>query len=369
MPGCQWTVDGACASMGNTVAVNATILAGLALAATKKISLKGLLLGKYLKVFTGAAIRALEGLAANADTGKAFDFDVTTPNAVVISAIRTRRIEAEDAVGRVAELMDTHAASADNISKLKLLLTLIKTSKKVESFDGSGEHPVGRITFIFGTITNWVKSEGIISRVSMAVGEGGTRSMFSTVIVRFDEWAHVAESLNLFVMYAYVFGLGAPTTITGFIQSAFYDTMRYHSYPFQVAFEVVINLMVKVEELAGSLQLATVCDVVHLNSVYAEAITSAIFFFPKLEAVLRKGSAGVVKCEYNGKFTKGAERVCPAYNLNIAHNPSLLKQDGTCMCDHICNKWVSNKGPGGKCGGAHRRVDCDNPFKVEEEQK
>mmetsp|Transcript_62692 Transcript_62692/g.104321 ORF Transcript_62692/g.104321 Transcript_62692/m.104321 type:complete len:435 (+) Transcript_62692:22-1326(+) len=369
MPGCKWTIDGTCASMGDTIAVNATIVAGLALAATKRISLKGLLVGKYLKVFTSGAIKALEGLAGNKDTGAAFDFDADTPNAVVVSAIRARRIDAEDAVGRVAELLDAHAGSEAKVMKLKLLLTLIKTAKKVESVGDAGGQPLGRITFVFGTITSWVKSEGIVSKVSLAVGEGGTRSVFSTSVLRFEEWTQCAEALNLFGIYAYVFGIGAPPAIGAFIQAAFYDTMRYHGYPFQVAFEVVINLMVKVEESAGSLQLATVHDEVHLNSVYAEAVCSAIHFFPKLEAVLRKGGGGAAKIEFNGKFTKGADKVCPAYNLNIHHNQSLLKPDGTCSCDHVCNKWVTNKGPSGKCGGAHRRVDCDNPFKTEDEQK
>mmetsp|Transcript_18921 Transcript_18921/g.31696 ORF Transcript_18921/g.31696 Transcript_18921/m.31696 type:complete len:97 (+) Transcript_18921:735-1025(+) len=96
--------------------------------------------------------------------------------------------------------------------------------------------------------------------------------------------------------------------------------------------------MVKVEESAGRLHLGTVFEEVHLNSIFAEAITSAIYFFPKLEAGLRKGGGGAAKIEFNGKFTKGADKACPAYNLNIHHNLSLLKQDGTCLCDHICNK-------------------------------
>mmetsp|Transcript_18921 Transcript_18921/g.31694 ORF Transcript_18921/g.31694 Transcript_18921/m.31694 type:complete len:173 (+) Transcript_18921:205-723(+) len=158
--------------------------------------------------------------------GTAFDFDATTPHAVVTSAIRTRRIDAEDAVGRVAELMDEHVASEARLSKLKLLLTLVKTSKKVETGEESGGQPVGKITFILGTITNWVESEGLVSKVSLAVGEGGSRSTFSTSIVRFDDWAHCAESLNLFCVYAYVFGLGSPPAVGAFIQAAFFDTMR-----------------------------------------------------------------------------------------------------------------------------------------------
>mmetsp|Transcript_39219 Transcript_39219/g.65075 ORF Transcript_39219/g.65075 Transcript_39219/m.65075 type:complete len:284 (-) Transcript_39219:283-1134(-) len=219
MPGCQWHVDGTCASMGDSIAVNASIMAGLAVAATKRLSLKGLLVGKYLKVFTGAAIKVLEGLAGNKDTGAAFDFDADTPNAAVVSAIRTRRIDAEDAVGRVAELLDAHAGTEAKVNKLKLLLTLIKTAKKVEGLGDAGGEPLGRITFIFGTITNWVKAEGIVSKVSLAVGQGGARSIFSTTVLRFEELYLCAEALNLFCIYAYVFGIGSPPAIDRCVRS------------------------------------------------------------------------------------------------------------------------------------------------------
>ena len=57
---------------------------------------------------------------------------------------------------------------------------------------------------------------------------------------------------------------------------------------------------------------------------------------------------------------------CAAFNSGAAHNAFQLKADGSCRFGHVCDHWVSDKGPGGKCLGSagtkgHARDACDNP--------
>ena len=56
---------------------------------------------------------------------------------------------------------------------------------------------------------------------------------------------------------------------------------------------------------------------------------------------------------------------CQSYNRNKAHDdPKYLTADGTCRFRHICNHWVSDEGPSGRCmreGCAWYK--CTNPAK------
>jgi hypothetical protein len=66
---------------------------------------------------------------------------------------------------------------------------------------------------------------------------------------------------------------------------------------------------------------------------------------------------------WNGKFnTEASARPCAAHNLGQQHNR--LNKDGSCPFNHICDQFVSDKGPGGQCRGSHSRSSCDNPAKT-----
>ena len=55
---------------------------------------------------------------------------------------------------------------------------------------------------------------------------------------------------------------------------------------------------------------------------------------------------------WNGRFqpTSSKANCCPAFNRNKAHdNPKFLTADGTCRFRHVCNHWVTDKGPSGRC--------------------
>ena len=60
--------------------------------------------------------------------------------------------------------------------------------------------------------------------------------------------------------------------------------------------------------------------------------------------------------------------ICLIHNLgkSAKHSGRHLLPDGTCKFRHVCDQFVSNKGPGGKCEGNHARVNCNNPAKIAE---
>ena len=69
---------------------------------------------------------------------------------------------------------------------------------------------------------------------------------------------------------------------------------------------------------------------------------------------------------FNGNFTRGGSP-CISFNLGIKKHPaSSLDSNGKCRYNHICDQWVSGKGPKGICGSdQHHRKACDNPNKID----
>ena len=45
----------------------------------------------------------------------------------------------------------------------------------------------------------------------------------------------------------------------------------------------------------------------------------------------------------------------------------MLTAEGKCKYDHVCDQWVTDKGPKGRCLSAkHKRGECDNPNKCDQ---
>ena len=119
----------------------------------------------------------------------------------------------------------------------------------------------------------------------------------------------------------------------------------------------------------------------HLNTLLSEAEVCCATLYPKLSSFFRappvaagrRGGGEATAAEWNGKSTASATSTCDAYNLGHDHQARHLLPDGTCKFAHRCDKWVSDKGPAGRCLGTHPRTKCTNPnrcdAKVEPEQQ
>ena len=68
---------------------------------------------------------------------------------------------------------------------------------------------------------------------------------------------------------------------------------------------------------------------------------------------------------FNGKSSQDpSSKPCACYNLHKDHQAKSLLADGTCKYAHVCDHYVTDKGPGGQCRSTkHTREKCDNPNK------
>ena len=147
----------------------------------------------------------------------------------------------------------------------------------------------------------------------------------------------------------------------------------------KVAFELVLVMLNRVEDSGGLITVRTIVEDVHMNSCMEEAEAKALFFRPVGGNPKDTGSpsGGALATEgpkpYNGKFSGNPAPPCVRFNSGQDHptTAQYLHPDGTCKFNHVCDKWVTNKGKFGRCLCAegtkgHSRKDCDNPNRSEE---
>jgi hypothetical protein len=160
---------------------------------------------------------------------------------------------------------------------------------------------------------------------------------------------------------------------TEFFQRSVYETMNLRRKSWKVAFELMLLLFRKVEDSGGMVELCSACDEVHLNCLMEQAEQRADKCFrspggnpgASLADSSKDDNDKVKAKPFNGRSTPGT-RACAHFNNGSTHAAQCLTEDGTCKFSHVCNKWVSDKGANGRCGGKHARKYCDNPAKCDE---
>ena len=201
-------------------------------------------------------------------------------------------------------------------------------------------------------------------------------------LVRPKTMVDLFELMNLYIMFYTSLGLGSTILITQFFEFVIFDTIRIRRKQWPVAFELLVVLLRKVENTV-ELTIGNVMQEVYLNSAMEEAVEAAktnyVAFFrsPQLAAASETEPTDVADKQvmWNNKCSRDPNATpCLAFNLGKEHSARFLKKDGTCKHKHVCDHWVSNKGPGGRCLGTegtpgHSRADCDNPHRCESKQQ
>ena len=264
-------------------------------------------------------------------------------------------------------------------------LDLLRTLKETAIPDAGGsEHgptvPTGDYTFTFAKVSREV-ADGVAKSSTTASLNAGTTttqratSVHSARIVYPKTESEFGAALNLWLMISS--GLGtSPTELTAFLQYVVYETILDRGHPWQLAVCLFVAFIRKVEESGGALSLRKATEEVYLAGMMDEArlILAAVYpnvqesaFFRTRGGEPRSGETGNTAKKWNGRFSSDGAP-CTAWNLGKAHVPSMLKPDGTCKHNHVCDQFVTDQGKFGRCAGkvgpaGHKRADCPNPNK------
>ena len=359
------------------VVTNTAVLAGTAGAAVV-LSLTNLIKPRFLRAFATSAFEAIVTLHRRPSPGTPFSFDKDTAVNRVMHAVSSGGITIDLAILRYAELLDAETDEAE-AKKLERKLNILTKTKDVQSFQrGTGSSADGGVySYLYAKVMGLVKSRGMETKVVLNTGAApsASQSIYTATIERPTEAWEFFEALNLMTMFVTALGLCLTPLFCDFLESAVFDTIRALGRQWQYAQELMLVMFRRVEDSGGTLDLCQVCDSPHLASMHAEADRNLQHFYPKAEFFRPPGgNPGAQrgdklnqdgKPKYNGKCDPTG-RTCSAWNEGKDHAAHMLKPDGTCRFAHVCDMWVTGKGPKGRCMGekgtpGHSRLKCDNP--------
>ena len=381
---CTWSPSNQqCPSIDEPTA-NRAILAG----ATGTISLAKSIGARFLRAFTRAELTAVTTIAARPPPGTPVVIAAGTKLKEIGIYLSQGLVSIEQVSLLYAGFIDEES-DADMKKELMNNLKLIMSLKDLPGVSGAqadvGE-PYGAYTWLLAMMVGFVTSGTIVAKSTLgpasSSASSGAGSRHTAKLLRPKTLLDFFEVMNLYIMFYTSLGFGATALITQFFEFVVFDTIRIRKKEWYVAFELLVVLLRKVED-SVELTIGTVMQEVYLNGAMDEAMEAAKVHFaaffrtrggtPQLSLLdlgttKDNGGAGV---KWNGKFnTKPDAKPCFAFNSGIEHDPSKLTSDGTCKFAHVCDHWVSDQGPGGRCLGkkgtaGHARHACDNPHKCD----
>ena len=375
---CTYDTDGKCPSI-NIPAINAGIVAGVAAIAvsTVTLSLTGIISTRFLRMFSRAHLQTVMQLIRRPAPGSLFQITKTTKLSAILSAVKCGQVTMDDAAISFAEFIDEASTTEERVA-LTEKYKLITSTKDLSAFGSTNAMTTdtGVFSWLWGKITNFVADRGMQVLVDAGTGSSSTStSVLTTTIKRGKDSMDFFEGLNLFIMFCTALGLCTAVAITEFLEFTVFDTIRMRGKPWQLAHELFVVMLRRIEDSAGKLTLVNCINETHLNTVIDEATESAKHHYGAVFFRTRGGTpqdddarAGGAGSKYNGKFSANSKEPCFFFNAGKTHPADGLHPDGTCKRNHVCDKYVSDKGPGGRCMGTagtagHIRDTCDNPRK------
>ena len=371
---CKWDTSATCPTV-TVVTENAAIIAGTTAGV---LTLTTIVKTKFLRPFSKTSLSSLLTLFKRPSPGTPFVIEATTKGSAILSAVSFGQLSVESALFQLADLLE---AAPDDTAKIliKGRIDALKVLKPVVDHEGDNFMPVslGVFSFIWAKVSEYVMCQGNLDRVSVdtrdaASGSGSSSSSFTARIFRPKFMHQFSEMINMFTMVCHGLAVASCMLLTEFFATAVFEGIRVRGDSWQLSHEIMLIMFRRVEDSDGRITLGSVFDDIYLNSIVEEAKARVSTFFRTGAGDARE--TGVTPgVTYNGSFTASG-KPCPHFNredprkpgFSAPHPKDSLKPDGTCKFNHVCNKWVSDKGKAGRClctagASGHPRFKCDNP--------
>jgi hypothetical protein len=372
-PSCTFDRDQKCPTIDVPTANAAIVAAGVG-----ALTLSKIIKPKFMRIFSRVAFDTVLALVKRCEPGTAFEITASTKSTAILTAIENGQVSMEIALFKLCELMEAASDDAER-ANLKYRLDCLKTASdvrsKLPSASGAfkGLFDSGVLTFMWAKVSEFVMSKGMQVKLHIDAikgGDVGGTSDLSAKVHRPATMEQFSEMMNLFLLYTHGLAICSAMVLTDFYEHVVYDTIRQRGESWQLAHELMLIMFRRVEDSGGALNLGTVYDEMYLNSVMAEAKSSLQVFFRS-----PGGNPGIVNeqiksVKWNKKFN-ATGRPCRAFNEGTEHTAAMLNKDGSCKFNHVCDKWVSDKGKNGRClcsagTPGHSRLTCDNPKRCDE---
>ena len=320
--------------------------------------LNHLLPPNLLQIFPRNVCEAVVGVATAPVGGREVDFADPVYNSIdaITQAARFGHCPVADAL---VELMRRRAtADEPTAAQCTMAVEMLKMIK-----DKSYTSTQGVFTFIFAKL-GLLFAVSQIARLSLNESQSAKSSELTASIRRPQNSSEFFETLHLFIHVVCALGLAHFTVLMVFIENVVHKSMRDFHLTWEMTHELFMIYLQEIEsDTTKALNFANIYGKGKIDTFIAQArINSAAFFRPRAGTARTESSPSSptsgVSIKFNGKANNASDKCCVAWNLGKPHSASQLATDGTCRYAHVCMQWVSDKGPGGQCRGAHKKSEC-----------
>ena len=322
----------------------------------------------------------LRNLARRPALGTPVDWHALSLEALA-AAVRDGTGSVDDAI---LELLRRGATGATaEAVRIQTLVTVLSTlGERARAAGGRTSPLIGGFIFAYCHAARVVRREGanqgVIAEADERGGEArGSSGRAAAAILRPKNISEFSAFLNAWVMICHTTGILNILVAGTFLNDVVFDILVRESHSWQVAHEVFL-LYLELVELSPPEAGFTVSNVFlragAQDTMLRKATQRAAEYFRRAPGIGGDGggsgggggSSGGAELQWNGKFNKSSQNTCHTFNLSGAKHPkSSLRDGGGCIFNHICDAYVSDKGPKGTCGGDHPRFQCQNPKRVQ----
>ena len=192
------------------------------------------------------------------------------------------------------------------------------------------------------------------SKAILQIRRAKTEQLFDTSVYMWSALAHSLGVMSLEISSHFIFEVAFSTRVK--YQESFWTAQEY----LIDCFDLIDRGICKASEVANHDRNLLLDKARRLGSAFADAYAKKNPI--DTNAAPMEGGGSKV---WNGKCQPATSKAnfCQAWNRNKAHDdPKHLTSDGTCRFRHLCNHWVDNKGPSGRCENPqHGWHNCTNP--------
>ena len=382
---CVGCSGGATCPFLTRTSANRAIVTGAALAAgaATAVSLLNLLPLKFLRVLSRSVLDSMKTIARRPAAGTPIDLTTMT-EAQISDAVITGTASTADAMREViGRIPGANQAEVGRLNAMQS--TLANMEKAGASMGHAGVQTIngqllGAFTFAWVQAAKVVRSNtsGSVALAGAvkgdAVGAEDTEAsrVLQAKILRPQSMEEFADFQTCWLMICHALGLGDVLILGNFLRDVVHDTISLNKGDWRLAHELFLVYLEVVETTSDpALNISNVYARGAQDTMMQRAVVRSQEHFSifrgkgkERERELDGGGPGAKK--WNGAFNGKSQTCCLTFNLGKKEHPaSALNDNGSCKYNHICDHFVTDKGPRGQCGGKHARSKCDNPNKCD----
>jgi hypothetical protein len=295
----------------------------------------------------------------------------------IVTAVKFSHLSKADAVlhftDLISQIADGDTEASTKIKKLESAIKSVETvstgaSTASSSNEGCLLYVLARLSKTICTTQMGATSFDLCVECDGGEDEKGSRA-FSSTLARPRTLEQLSSLLNLFIMVSHASGIANVLAMTRFLDEVIHEPLRMGVLTWPVAFECLILYLRMVESHGSTYHIATVVHTCGgLDAIRQEATNIAhekfgSAFFRTLGGKPKVGGPDPIPDGFDGRVkgdNPSSTKPCASWNLDKKHLSKHVGADGKCKFKHgMCDQYVSDKGPGGICGGAHKRPNCD----------